>query len=470
MSSIYSQRLDKRNFEIQFNNPNNTSNIEFGEITGDQINVNNSIDRGMPFRMTNYIINKSDKKDYDSQNTTFDLYDRKSNLNISYNNDNKFDNNKYGSEIKESINNLDYMTNNIDILSDNINKLSLQLYTRIQKTILAKKYAISCLNIYSILLLLYLSSKNKTKSVLSSIVKLDNKQKLLNDINEIFINISQICNLTNFAILPSEYKLNRVFTNNLNKNLLKIISYDNKFGNINYESESINKEINSYLQNKIKYENYIKPEYINNNNIILLTAGEIRPVWKNNFDTFITDYFYSYTKREQLYLVSNNTQYNYSKLNTLELIEFDNISDIMSYGMIVATGESYPQITLELINTLINNLKPINFNKLIIPQIKEQNIKIKYNNVLKSLGLDIIFNNIEIPDLILSNLNTNINISSIIQNINITIDKNNTTNKIPFNNKLPVIELKHINTPFIYYIRLKTNISNKIFLCFGQYC
>lgn len=461
MSSIYSQRLDKRNFEIQFTNPNNTSNIEFGEITGDQINVNNTIDRGMPFRMTNYIINKNDKKDYESQNTTFDLYDRKSNLNITYNN---YDNNKYGSEI----NNSNYMTNNIDILSDNINKLSLQLYKQIQKNMLAKKYAISSLNIYSILLLLYLSSKNKTKLSLSSIVKLDNKQKLLNDINDIFTNISQICNFTNFIILPSEYKLNRVFTNNLNKNLLKIISYDNKFSNIKYESESINREINTYLQNKLKSENYIKPEYIDDNNIICLTAGEIRPVWKNNFDTFINDIFYSYTKREQLYLVSNNKQYNYSKINTLELIEFDNISETMSYGMIIATGDSYPPITLEVINSLIDNLKPVNFNKLIIPQIKEQNIKIKYNNVLKSLGLDIIFNNIEIPDLILSNLN--INISSVIQNINITIDKNNTTNKIPYNNKLTIIDSKYINTPFIYYIRIKTNISNKMFLCFGQYC
>ncbi len=465
MSSIYSQRLDKRNFEIQFNNPNNTSNIEFGEITGDQINVNNTIDRGMPFRMTNYIINKNDKKDYDSQNTTFDLYDRKSNLNITYNN---YDNNKYGSEINYDIKNSNYMTNNIDILSDNINKLSLQLYKQIQKNMLAKKYVISSLNIYSILLLLYLTSKNKTKLSLSSIVKIDNKQKLLNDINEIFINISQICNFTNFIILPSEYKLNRVFTNNLNKNLLKIISYDNKFSNIKYESESINREINTYLQNRLKSENYIKPEYIDNNNIICLTAGEIRPVWKNNFDTFINDIFYSYTKKEQLYLVSNNKQYNYSKNNTLELIEFDNISETMSYGMIIATGDSYPPITLEVINSLIDNLNPVNFNKLIIPQIKEQNIKIKYNNVLKSLGLDIIFNNIEIPDLILSNLN--INISSVIQNINITIDKNNTTNKIPYNNKLTIIDVKHINTPFIYYIRMKTNISNKMFLCFGQYC
>ena len=131
-------------------------------------------------------------------------------------------------------------------------------------------------------------------------------------------------------IIPANLKINDTFTNNLNKNLLKIIRYDSRYSNTTLEAENINKEINITIQNRLKQEKYIKPEYLLNNSIINLVAGEIRPVWRNNFDTLHEDIFYSNIKRKQVYLTSNNKQYNFASMNQLELIEFDNINSGIS--------------------------------------------------------------------------------------------------------------------------------------------
>ena len=81
MSSIYSNRLEKRNFQLKLdNNFSNFGQLEKGEITGDRITFVN-IDQGMPIR-GNFIPNKNDKKVFlDNQINDFSLFDKNNNNN-----------------------------------------------------------------------------------------------------------------------------------------------------------------------------------------------------------------------------------------------------------------------------------------------------------------------------------------------------------------------------------------------------
>ena len=85
MSSLYSSRLDKRNFELNISkNSKDDSLFEKGEITGDQI-MYQDIDKGMPL-IGNFTPSKNDKKYIQDtgSNLDFDLFDKKSDLKINY--------------------------------------------------------------------------------------------------------------------------------------------------------------------------------------------------------------------------------------------------------------------------------------------------------------------------------------------------------------------------------------------------
>jgi serine protease inhibitor len=136
----------------------------------------------------------------------------------------------------------------------------------------------------------------------------------------------------------------------------------------------------------------------------------------------------------------------------------------MSFGILLSDGDYFPTITSELINFMIDNLTLTKFKYLVIPQIND-NIKMKYTNILKETGLTRIFNSLEVPELITNN---NIYLNDILQNIHLIINKNNKTNiNTTDSEKVSGINAKKINTPFIYYIRINT--VNTI-LCMGQYC
>ena len=187
---------------------------------------------------------------------------------------------------------------------------------------------------------------------------------------------------------------------------------------------------------------------------------------EHNFDDIVQDAFLSFRKRKQNFLLSQNKNYYYTKHDSLELLEMRTFDKRISFGIIMTNEDFYPEITSELLNFMIENLELTKFKYLLLPQIKE-NLKLRYTNIMKEMGMNKIFQNLEIPELF---NNTDLKLNDIIQNVYISIDKNsksmNNKNNNNNNEKVNSIISKKINTPFIYYLRLNT--LNTI-LCIGQY-
>jgi hypothetical protein len=471
MSSIYSNRLEKRNFQLKLdNNFSNFGQLEKGEITGDRITFDN-IDQGMPIR-GNFIPNKNDKKVFlDNQINDFSLFDKNNNNN----NNNQFKINYYdpyeNNNNLSNIKNLDQtdvlINNNINRLSNNIDEYGYFLFNNIQKYLLKNTYLLSSFNLHVILSSLFVASKNKTSQELKNYLNLNDRSKTMADLNLFYSELEKIkyIDILNFFIVPYECKINKTFVSYLP--CMKILNYDSKDSkdtDLNIESVKINKYISNC--HNYNFTNTIKSNYLKDQSIIALISGKIEPIWENNFDDIITDIFVSYTKRQQTFIVSRNKDYYYFSHEKLQLLEIPCYDKKVSFGIITTSDTYFPTINNDTVNYMISNLAPTNFKYLILPQIKE-NLKMRYTNILKESGLQTIFNNIEIPELI---LDTNINLNDILQNIYLVIDKNNDKNN---NNKNTTMKtqnkpiVKKIDTPFIYYIRLNT--INTI-LCLGQYC
>ncbi len=461
MSALYSTRLDKRNFELEFNPRQGPDSYpELGEITGDQF-AYNEIDQGMPVR-GNYIPNKNDKKAvFDNiNNVDFDLFDKKSNFKVNY-----YD--PQNENINSGISKLDGMGNKLlsddmDKLSNNIDDFGYLLFNNIQKYLLKNHYLLASYNLTNILSSLYIGAKNKTLLELKNYLGLPEKQKCMADLNMFYNEIEKLnyCNLTNFLIIPYDFKINKSLLNYLD--CIRVLNYESKYSDLNKECMQINKYIsNSHNDN---FLNTIKPHHLKDNSILALISGKIEPIWKNNFDEIVRDTFLSFRKREHNFLIARNKNHYYCKYDSIELIELRTYDNKMSFGILLSDADYFPNITSELINFMIDNLTLTKFKYLVIPQIND-NIKMKYTNILKETGLTRIFNSLEVPELITNN---NIYLNDILQNIHLVINKNNKTNiNTTDSEKVSGINAKKINTPFIYYIRINT--VNTI-LCMGQYC
>ena len=463
MSSLYSSRLDKRNFELNFSQVNRDDSLfEKGEITGDQI-MYQDIDKGMPL-IGNFTPSKNDKKYIqDKSNLDFDLFDRKSDLKINYydpflSNLNDSTNLAHVDNYKE--NNV-LLNNDISKLSNNIDEYGYNIFNSVQKYLLQQHYLITTFYLSNTLMSLYIASKNRTNSELKNYLNLSDKQRSMNDLVLFYSELDKInyVDINNFFIVPYQLKLNKTFLNYLTG--IKIINYEDKFTDMEKECMKINKYISN--SHNMDFSSTIKPNYLKEKSIISLISGKIEPIWENNFDDIIRDTFLSFRKRQQNFLLSQNKNYFYCKHDQLELIEMRTFDRKLSFGIILTNSDYYPPITSELLNLMIENMELTKFKYLLIPQIKD-NLRLRYTNILKHSGLTKIFQNMEIPELI---SDTNIFLNDIIQNVYLIIDKNSKSYQSRQNEKVTQVMAKKINTPFIYYVRLNT--LNTI-LSIGQYC
>ncbi len=465
MSSVYSNRLDKRNFELNYptNYDNNQNYPEMGEITGDQF-THNDINKGMPL-IGNFTPNRNDKKYIqDNMNLDFDLFDKKSDLKINY-----YDPFSTNSNMPNNLAHIDnfrennvILSNDISKLSNNIDEYGYNLFNQVQRFLLKNNYLISTFYLTNILISFYIASKGRTNIELKNYLSLSDKQKSLSDLNLFYNELEKIkyIDINNFLLVPYDIKINKTFLNYLNS--LKIINYEDKFSNLDNECMKINKYISN--SHNLDFSNTIKPNYLQEKSVLALISGKFEPVWEHNFDDIVQDAFLSFRKRKQNFLLSQNKNYYYTKHDSLELMEIRTFDKRISFGIITTNEDYYPEITSELLNFMIENLELTKFKYLLIPQIKE-NLKLRYTNIMKEMGMKKIFENLEIPELF---NNTDLKLNDIIQNVYISIDKNNKSMNTKNNNyeKVTNIISKKINTPFIYYLRLNT--LNTI-LCIGQY-
>jgi hypothetical protein len=401
MSALYSDRLAKRNFQIQITRDNNYSEINTGEITGEQLLFDN-IDQGMPVR-SSFTPNKNDKKNIiDDYANDFSLFDNSKNNNI-----HNFKVNSYDpyENTKDMIDTNNILTNEINNISNNIDEFGYNLFIDIQKNLLKIKYLLCSYSLFILLSILFISSKNKTFLELKNFLNLHNKSNILTNINLLNTELENIkyFNITNLLIIPYTYKINKSFLNNLPN--IKILNYDNRTQDLYNECLKINKYLNNYYN--INLTNTIKPEYINNKSIISLITGKIEPIWENNFDDIIIDKFYSYNIKDHNFLLAKNKQYYHCFHNNLELIDIPTYDKKLSFGIITTTSDYFPTINNEVINLLISKLTKTTFKYLIIPQINN-NFKMRYTNTLNIRGLHSIFNDLDISELLLSSNNDNI--------------------------------------------------------------
>ena len=473
MSNIYSKRLETRNFEIGLPKNAGEYSPEKGEITGENI-IFESSDFGMPVR-SNFIPSHSDKKLNNNNNfTDFDLFDKKTNFNVDYNNLNDVHNNLASfnnNNVNNINNNKNIITDEIQQFSNSIDDYGIFLLNSTQRY-LKSSFLLASYNLINILGTLYIASKNKTTQELKNYLNLRDKQRCMTDIQIYCSEIEKLnyCSINNFIIIPYEYQINKTFLNYIPG--IKIINYDNNI-DPNIEYLKINKYIaNISPNNNNIFLNTLKPHHIaNKNSIISLISGTIEPIWKNDFDELRKDVFYSYKKREQVYLIANNKNYYYSQNNNMELIELRTFDHKMAFGILLAKEKEdyYPKIETINLNCLIDTLKETQFKYLVIPQIME-NLKMRYTNILKESGLKTIFENLEIPEFIANN---KLELNDIVQNIYIVINKNNNNknnnnnnnNKNNNNNNNNISKI--IKTPFIYYLRLN---NPSTILYFGQFC
>jgi len=473
MSDVYSNRLEKRNFEINLPSVETSDNnykFQKGEITGDQLLYDN-IGLGMPIR-SNFTPSRNEKHIENRQFANdVNLFSEQSDFNISYNdsqsnfanyNDSQSNFANYNDSQSNFANFSNFDNNNNNkiqknksndiLISNNINEYSTYLLNIIERYY-KSSFLVSSYNLINTLGTFYISSKTNQ---LGDYLGMKDKLKPiysnnLETIKNILNNISYY-NIFNFIILPYNYQINKTFV--ANNDALHFVQYDR-----NQDLNSESQKINMYISNKCNYNfDTLKSHHLNN--ILCLFSGFINLQWSNNFDNVFKDIFYSYKKRNQIYLLSKNKYYYHSETDNLELIELPTYDNKLAFGCVLSKEEFYPKIESLDLEILISSLKLTQFGTLVLPQIKET-FKLKYTNILKETGVNI--DNLDIQNII---PDKNIKINEILQNITLIVDKNETRREFKPKTQVNKINQKTINTPFYYYVRL---IEPSVILNIGIY-
>lgn len=461
--------LDKRTFEFanksvildnnklleQLNNNkinNNTFNYNknIGEITGQLLNISD-IDKGMPFRSESGNTFKKrimENNEY-NRHLDFDVYDedKQVNLDVLY-----YDPNNTKICLLDEIDKDIIIENNeLDQVKYIINDFNWYLFDNITNLI-NKNFFFTSLGIMNLMSILYIASTGKSEIIFKNYFNYSNKQTILNGImilNET-INSSQCLDLQNYILVRNNIDININFKDYI-KNIVSIINIQND----NYKIET--QKINNFIKKKYGILGDIfKINHIKDLTITCLCLGILRTVWKVSFDKIIKLKFNNLHVKEFMY--NKNKSYEYFENTNIQLIEIPFYDNVLSMGIILFKENS---ITLSMndFTYYINNLKSVNINEIAIP-IFNHHCKMRLNTIFKKTGLEEIFDNVEIPELIKHKTK----ISDIILNIYLIVENkynksnydnvNNYNNVNNNNNNLNFIA----NKPFIYYFRcIKTN-------------
>ena len=208
-------------------------------------------------------------------------------------------------------------------------------------------------------------------------------------------------------------------------------------------------------------------ENLYNLQLMFLTVGIIEPIWENGFDEIVTDDFRSMKKKESKkikYMKSFSKTYGYYQNHFFTILEIQCKNNQIVMGIIKKTPltgldtynkyEGLERLNESTILHLISQLSNTVIDTVMIPMF-EQNIKLRFNNCLKKMGLQSVFIKIFSHDL----FPEHVVLQDVVQNIKITIHNN-------YNNYSKSYKKSHIsnktfiaNEPFIYYFRIPANNS-----------
>lgn len=438
-----------------------------GEITGEKLNGEN-LEKGMPFRPTMSI--SSDRYAFEPNDKTnshldFDLYDAKSNINVSYYDPNTIQRNSIGySNITEAqkILNRQSHTNNETLLSDVINVFTLDFLLKFSEHIKSKKSIIlSPFSILQTFCLLYLGSKNTTEKELRDYFSLPDKITTFNGLyklNNAMAN-SNVFTKMNLICVPNYITVSDAYLSYIN-NLGSILKFDPK--NPNYEANRINNLISKSTNGTFK--SIIQPSMLDPQAILtLINTIYFYSKWKYPFNP-------AYTKREEFYGISkqvvnmmsqSNTSHRYFEDNINQVLEMDYSDGKFSMGIILPKSQYREAIiSNEQFSYYISQLKEKEIELIKIPKFKHET-SYRIDNLFKKYGMKQVFTNADVSDIIPSNNNMPVFITNIIHACVIVVNESGTkassvTAMMMTNSYDPSKKIKFIaNHQFLYYIRYK---------------
>jgi serine protease inhibitor len=464
--SINNAKLFDRNFQNINNRKNQNSNIDrlfaerdfdkgnsydsddennVGEITGNTMK-GDGINKGMPMR-SQY---NSRKAAYDANKyLDFNLYDKKpSKTKVGYNDENNY---SAFADINSSMTPITQQANPDYILSNGLENFGSRLFKSMFNLLPNNNFIVCTHGLYSLFASLYLISNGNTEHESKKFFNFPDKNVILKSLNKMNMD-NKIVNIKNFLVMADNITCNM--------EQLKLIEPYCTICNVNINEPTREAAKLTYIVNKMmnqKMRNPVTPSNIENLQVMLMTTAVIRPIWNAPFDRIEKRIFYGYENdRKQRYLVSHGSSYSYFEDNDHQLIEIkfgsSKTNSSLAFGILLHKNTQATE-TNEKLHFYIDNMKPTILDEIRIPAFT-QDLKFRYNNLLKKMGYQTPFHQITSRNVFPEG---RVQLHDIIQNAKIVIDstsydgKNNT-------HGCHTIQKFIADKPFFYYLRsISTN-------------
>ena len=443
------QRMEiERDFNIKLeeksdnNSDGSQHSSNIGEITGEKIKKKMIIDKGMPMRSRHTL-----KKPLYDQNINFDLHEKvNTKTNIQYDDNNQTSPFAELGEVEET---LTSQLNPMNVLSNSIEKFG---------TILYNNFIINTIGLYSLFVSLYMASDHITEIEMGKFFNFPKKEILYQTLSNtiaIINNSPDVFRMKNLIVLGNNIPCIREFYETIKQFCMFVrVNIQNPIT----ESKKLNYVVNKILRGKIR--NPTVPANIMNLQMMFMSISIVRPIWTYAFDKIIKDDFNGHNEyRKILYLVSVRKSYNYFEDTNHQLIEIKCGKGQIVFGVLLHKNMLSAETNKNL-HFYISHIKPTILDEVRIPKFT-QDVKLRYNSILKNLGLNSVFVQITAKDF----FPEKIQLHDVIQNIKVIIggETLGLSNNMKGQRSMKTFVA---NKPFAYYFRItetNTIIMNGLF-------
>jgi len=425
----HDMNIERRMMERNFNSSNFT-----GEITGQLFDKSTQLGFGMPLRPLGYLREEHTKNNFVSNpHLDFDLYDSKFNLDVSY-----YDplNDEPQSNFSE-IYSLNVKYDDERVFSSIINTFTINFSNNFRELMGEKSILISPFAVTQVLSVLYKESKDTTRDMLGKLFNLppDNTLKLFLKFSKHVKNVK----LHNIMLVPSTYNI----AFNKYDNVLIIAKHNNKPNEVNkYIEENTKGIVKNAFEEKM---------FHTRNNLLIMSTFTFYSKWKYSFSQKYTrvEDFYGITKKVTM-MTMTDIELMYNEDTQNKILEMDFRDGNLSMVFVLPKNGKL-DISYEQFAYYVSRLEPTYFKLVRIPKINQQK-KFKFNNVLKNMGLNKLFENMDLPE-----------ISNILQQNCILVNEDG-LKEGKMLNRFKKSNQFIADRPFNYYVRYK---PMNILLCVG---
>ena len=454
------------------NSDNDNDNDEYtGEITGSRIKSLDKTGVGMPMR-SQYNIKKSihnpnEYLDFDIHNITTK---KPKNTSVQYN-----DSTAGYANIEESTVRLSAQIEPVYIVAKSIEKFNDKLFAEIAPS--PNSSIVNTLGLYTLFASLYVASSDITERELKKIFDFPDKSTLHSTLITLTKSVADLVvpnsgsggasmiNIKNFMIVGD----NVPYDSSLNKLLEKLCVIARvDIRNAAEEAAKLCYIINKMMGTSMR--NPITSSQIDNLQLMFMSFAVIHPVWSVPFDNIVTGKFNmnDMDSRNERYLISSAKAFAYYDDNDRQVIEIgcgssSGSSSDMVMGIIlhkIIDGER--DETEKKIHKYITHMRNTVLEEVIVPMFT-QDLKVRYNGVLKKIGVNSIFYRVSADDLFPGGCTMH----DVLQNVRVVVDNSAVSGKKAGPSAGQRSILKFIaNRQFMYYFRL---VQHNAIIMSGMY-